>query len=68
MADAHKCDRCGAYFEELFKIPTKLNKKEIQSPVIEVSIKDLNSYDRIGWELCPDCMKHIYEFLKGEDK
>lgn len=68
MADAHKCDRCGTYFETPFKIPMKLSKKEIRIPVLSVSIKDLDLYDRIDWELCPDCMKRIYEFLKGENK
>lgn len=50
---AMKCDRCGKFYEEHegMLVDTELNR---------IYLRDRKTYD-----LCPECMKELENFLKG---
>ena len=51
MADAKKCDRCGAYYE--FKNDF-------------IRICDEKGYSMGSYDLCPSCMNELKKFLRGK--
>lgn len=60
MANAKKCDCCGAFYE-LYN--TKKNRYEINSFVPRNLDVDNRYWEHIIVELCPECMKPIHDIL-----
>ena len=59
---AKKCDRCGKYYE-LYKDNYGHNGVALTS---HDRFECLNpNYDK--YDLCPECMEKVIEFLKGEE-
>ena len=63
MADAKKCDRCGAYYD------TNKGAKSINGYFVRgVRICTSISNSTIKVDLCDDCINKLYDFLYGSIK
>ena len=63
MANALRCDRCGAYYMKTDK-KFEVNKGKVLSYVITFDNRD----NRIGChDLCDECAEKLYKFMKCED-
>lgn len=68
MAMARKCDRCGGYYEEYNR------KKRFVDPVNAVAF--VSRHRDGGWtgdkrdsfDLCPNCLEAVANFVRGEEK
>ena len=59
---AKKCDRCGSFYEPYGKMQNPKNA----SGIMLINIDENGKY----WvnpitDMCPDCMKQLYDFLGG---
>lgn len=66
MSDAMKCDRCGKYYDYYFK--REVSGKNVRSQnSISLYLKDDygNLADKKCYDLCPECMAKLEEFLEG---
>ena len=50
---AMKCDRCGKIY------------KEHEGMTVDTELARIYLKDRKTYDLCPDCMKELEDFLKG---
>lgn len=55
MANAKKCDRCGAYYDP----------KEELGEVYGVTLNYGSEYNNETYDLCDDCVAKIREFLNS---
>lgn len=62
MADAKKCDRCKKFYDVYVGVPF-LNKKGNVYNCMELYHDGSNH--RCRFELCEDCQKALYSFLKN---
>lgn len=63
MAKAHKCDRCGKYYDDL---PVKQFEEIIDGRTIKYSLDIRAIYVFHGPEdidLCPECLDKIHSYL-----
>ncbi len=68
MADAKKCDRCKKFYDVYAGIPF-INQNGNRYNCVDLRCEGLTMYYR--FELCEDCQKALYSFLKnvpGEKK
>lgn len=68
MSSAMKCDRCGKYYDYYFK--REVNGKNVNSQnciclYLMTRYGDLS--DKQRYDLCPECMAKLKEFLAGSD-
>lgn len=63
MANAKKCDRCGAYYDHN-------NGVESIRGNFVVGVKVVTTIDvsHKSFDLCDDCIEKLYGFLRMEDK
>ena len=61
-----KCDRCGKLVEFFNGSETPKNA-DIANPIKLINI-DQNPKDRKTYDLCPDCMKELEDFLNNNIK
>lgn len=67
MSYAMKCDRCGKYYDYYFE--REVNGENVRSQNgIFLYLKDKygNWGEKEHYDLCPECMAKLKEFLKGE--
>lgn len=66
MTKALKCDRCGRFYEIYDGIP--LNEGEGKYNGMSL-LKWDTSYSALNqdYDLCPECMKSLFEWLKEAD-
>ena len=69
--DAKRCDRCGAYYmekDEIFDIPAKTVWMSGAHRVRNIVRADLvdSSGEYKTFDLCNNCAKQTFEFMKGE--
>lgn len=65
---AMKCDRCGKYYDYYFK--REVNGKNVRSQnsiFLYLKYEDGDLADKEYYDLCPECMAKLKEFLKGAD-
>lgn len=65
---AMKCDRCGKYYDYYFK--REVNGKNVRSQnSISLYLKDDygNWADKKCYDLCPECMDKMVDFLEGRN-
>ena len=66
MSIAKKCDRCGKLFEGILMLPPS---ELLNSDWWRYSItRDNHPYSEEKIDLCVNCNKSLYEWLKREDK
>lgn len=65
MADAKKCDRCGAFFEPYIKVAGAKSKRYFKR--ITIINKDLNglgdSLTNPSYDLCENCVESLEDWL-----
>lgn len=68
MADAKKCDVCGALYEDYtLHVPEWLRLRNKDVNIINLSKTKYHCYEETkSIELCPKCMKGILDFLDRE--
>lgn len=54
MADAKKCDRCGAFYTKC---------KPIKMGETQLSLSVSNSYSTRLFDLCPECVDKLNQYL-----
>ena len=64
MANAKKCDRCGTLYEP-YGIIDRVRAEKNSIMVIGNIYGEITSRDEF-YDLCPDCMEELHEWLKGE--
>lgn len=64
MAEARKCDRCGALYEE-YKVnsPTRTDRYKVNSIITGVQ-----GYRNNPKDLCPECMTEFLEWFNAPAK
>lgn len=67
MSNALKCDRCGKYYDYYFK--REVNGVDVRTPNI-ICLYVADTHGNLGekeyYDLCPECMAKLKEFLEGE--
>lgn len=64
MANAFKCDVCGKLYEHYTNC-----YEEVCNVLLRSRINGITPYGVRSFDLCPDCMDKILDFLQcGEDK
>lgn len=65
MARAKKCDRCGKLFEHYDG--SKEFKEGERANAVFLIDRDLDNkyWGRKSYDLCPECMKKLENFVKG---
>ena len=64
---AMKCDRCGKLYEH-YKGQTVFKETEQSNGIILIdSDLDKKYWSRTSYDLCPDCMRKLNDFLKEVD-
>ena len=64
---AMKCDRCGKYYDYYFK--REVNGENVRTQnCIYLYLEDThgNLCDKECYDLCPECMAKLKEFLEGD--
>ncbi len=61
MANALKCDRCGKLYEHYRGI------KLVDKPYCNISLFSENGWVRRDFDLCPECMTKLAEFIKSKE-
>ena len=66
------CDRCGMFYEyyeggKTFKDTEKANAVTLTDIFIDMDLERDYSY-RQTYDLCPDCMKELEDFLNNKAK
>lgn len=56
MADAKKCDRCGALYE-----------KPVCNPILQIT-QDNHPYSPIHIDLCPQCYEELKQWLQDKNE
>jgi len=59
MSEALKCDRCG----KLYELYDGIKFQPTTSPYSSVRLQN-KVYGR-NFDMCPDCMEKVIEFMKG---
>lgn len=68
MADAKKCDRCQKYYDE-YKVKVKVKDGDGFHIYPINRIKLGNSLNVcLGYDVCPECMKEFFEFIRIPDE
>lgn len=62
MANAKKCDRCGAYYDKNEKFKLKKTPADIKDGIM---FTGLNGYNGAQIDLCDDCIEKLDIFLSG---
>lgn len=62
MANALKCDRCGKLYEHYngIRVVDKCNY------YCSMSFFSEHGWNRRDYDLCPECMTKLVEFIKGD--
>lgn len=66
---AMKCDRCGKYYDQYYKENLADGTKvDVSNAIILAQLSGFRNYiDRRYYDLCPECMAKLKEFLVGSD-
>jgi hypothetical protein len=62
MSDIKKCDRCGDAYDP-YNLSTNYGDEWWRYEVL----KDSHPYEEIKVDLCPECRKKLYKWIKGKD-
>lgn len=62
---AKKCDRCGKLFEHYDGIKEFKNTEKANALLLIDRDLDNKYWSRKSYDLCPECMKKLEDFLKG---
>lgn len=60
MASALKCDRCGRLYEHYQGVEIVEGGNKYHAITLE------NRYDHKWYDLCPECMGKLIEFIRGD--
>lgn len=62
---AKKCDRCGKLFEHYDGIKEFKNTEKANALLLIDETLIINTGVRKSYDLCPECMKKLEDFLRG---
>lgn len=65
---AYRCDRCNGYYENYNDIHDERGGGTVNSMRFQFVPKDGQAYGRKIYDLCPDCMYKLLDFMGGAIK